>query len=176
MSNLFWLQYRRRLRDEYIHFQGDIEQYEFQFSDDVEALTLPEYYWLPEHLMKEGASKIPASQINAYQKWIKVFKAREESLDSQSKSEAAVGPEVFSNPPPNAEFLLHLLLRRDERDAVIGDLLEKFAKNRKRFGARRAKVWFYSEVLRSLWPLFRRIATKVTGLLALGEWIRRHVG
>jgi len=77
--------------------------------------------------------------------------------------------------PINAEFILHIFLKTDELDAVVGDLLEKYKKKWERFGPRRAKFWFYSEVLRSLWPLLKRLVAKAGGLLALGEWIRRHV-
>jgi hypothetical protein len=77
--------------------------------------------------------------------------------------------------PPNAEYILHLFLRGDDRDAVIGDLVERYAGKYERFGERRAKVWFYSQVLRSLWPLLKRLVTRASGLVALGEWIRRHV-
>jgi hypothetical protein len=78
-------------------------------------------------------------------------------------------------PPLNAEYALQLFLRGDERDAVIGDLLERYAGKHERFGERRAKLWFYGEVVRSLWPLLKRLAAKAGGLIALGEWIRRHV-
>jgi hypothetical protein len=77
-------------------------------------------------------------------------------------------------PPTNAEFILHLLLKKDERDAVIGDLLERYPKKVERFGERRAKLWFWGEVIRSLWPLIKRACLK-TGLVALGEWIWRHI-
>lgn len=78
-------------------------------------------------------------------------------------------------PPINAEFILHIFLKRDELDAVVGDLLEKYKKIWERFGPRRAKFWFYSEIARSLWPLLKRLVVRAGGLIALGEWIRRHV-
>jgi len=83
--------------------------------------------------------------------------------------------EPSPKPPTNAEYLLHLFLRGDERDALIGDLIERYVGKHERFGERRAKVWFYSEVLRSLWPLLKRFLAKASGFIALGEWIRRHV-
>lgn len=78
-------------------------------------------------------------------------------------------------PPMNAEFILHLLLRKDEREAVIGDLVERYVQKLERFGERRARLWFYCEVLRSVWPLLRRTVAKAGGLIAAGEWIRRHI-
>lgn len=83
--------------------------------------------------------------------------------------------EVRSMPPINAEYVLHLFLRRDEREALIGDLIERYVEKCDRFGKRRADFWFYMEVGRSLWPLLKRVVGRVSGLMALCEWIRRHV-
>lgn len=78
-------------------------------------------------------------------------------------------------PPVNAEFVLHLLLKRSEQDAVIGDILERYIKKHERLGERRANLWFYAEVFRSVWPLLRRAASKVGGVALLGEWFRRMI-
>lgn len=86
-----------------------------------------------------------------------------------SASKVALSP----RPPLNAEFVLHLLLRREEQDTVIGDMLERYVKKHERLGERRANFWFYAEVFRSVWPLLRRAAGKVGGLALLGEWLRR---
>jgi hypothetical protein len=78
-------------------------------------------------------------------------------------------------PPVNGEFALHLLLSKDEHEGVIGDLIERYGQKCERFGSRRAKLWFYCEVLRSVWPLIRRALARAGGLIAFGEWIRRHI-
>lgn len=78
-------------------------------------------------------------------------------------------------PPVNGEFALHLLLSKDEQEAVIGDLIERYGQKCERFGEQRAKLWFYCEVLRSVWPLLRRAIARVGGLVAASEWIRRHL-
>jgi hypothetical protein len=92
-----------------------------------------------------------------------------EELTAQPPS--VIGPQ----PPINAEFILHLLLRRDEQEAVIGDLLERYPKKYERLGKRRAQLWFCVEVFRSTWPLVKRTVFKATSLITLGEWIRRHI-
>jgi hypothetical protein len=78
-------------------------------------------------------------------------------------------------PPLNAEFVLHLLLKKEEQDAVIGDLLERYANKYKRLGKSRADIWFYTEVGRSLWPLAKRFAAKAIKIAVVGEWIRRMI-
>ncbi len=35
-------------------------------------------------------------------------------------------PPCPSRPPINAEYLLHLVLRKEEREAVIGDLVQEY--------------------------------------------------
>ncbi len=91
------------------------------------------------------------------------------------EDQSAIVPNACPLPPLNAEYILHLFLKADERDAVIGDLLERYASKHERFGERRAQFWFYGEVARSLWPLLKRLIARAGGLIALGEWIRRHV-
>lgn len=83
--------------------------------------------------------------------------------------------EPIPQPPINAEYILHLLLNRNEQEAVIGDLLELYPKKVERLGECRARFWFYAEVIRSIWPLIRRAIARASGLIALGEWIRRYI-
>jgi len=89
----------------------------------------------------------------------------------------ATAESVSSSPQPpiNAEFILHLLLRHDEHDAVIGDLIERYVKKCERLGVRRANLWFYAEILWTALPLLKRALVKASGLVAFGEWVRRHV-
>ena len=83
-------------------------------------------------------------------------------------------PAANPQPPVNAEFILHLLLRKDEQDALIGDLLERYSKKCARLGVRRANLWFYAEIFWTALPLIKR-ALMSGGLITLGEWIRRHI-
>jgi hypothetical protein len=74
-------------------------------------------------------------------------------------------------PPFHAEYLLHLLLTKTERDALIGDLLEEYDEIVHRFGKRHADVWFYKQVTFSIWPFVRRTVTRVAALLWLSRFI-----
>lgn len=68
-------------------------------------------------------------------------------------------------PPAVAEFLLRLLLRGDDVDAVTGDLSEGYVKRHARYGAGRAKFWVYGQVSLSIWPLLKRVIWT--------KWLRR---
>jgi hypothetical protein len=80
-----------------------------------------------------------------------------------------------SKPPLNAEYLLYIFLRREERDALIGDLVECYSLVFHRFGKRRADIWFYKQVAGSLFPLLRRALLRVGALVWLGRILRRLV-
>ncbi|MDT7543355.1 MAG: hypothetical protein QOE33_3259 [Acidobacteriota bacterium] len=84
-------------------------------------------------------------------------------------------PAPILQPPLNAEFLLHLLLRHDEHDAVIGDMIERYGKKCARLGRCRANCWFYAEVFWTALPLIKRALFKVSGLMTLAEFVRRHI-
>jgi hypothetical protein len=78
-------------------------------------------------------------------------------------------------PPFNAEYLLYLFLRKEERDVVIGDLIEDYFRVLERFNKRYADIWFYKQVIGSLFPLLRRAVLKIGALVWLGRILRRLI-
>lgn len=82
---------------------------------------------------------------------------------------------IVTRLPLNAEFVFYLLLRKDERDVVIGDLIEDYGTVLKRFGKRRADIWLYKQVIGSVGPLIRRALLKIGALVWLGRILRRLV-
>jgi hypothetical protein len=74
----------------------------------------------------------------------------------------------------NCELMLSLLLSKAEQDPAIGDFLERYAQKRKRLGRRRADLWAYSDVLRTIWPVVRRKLGKVVKFLVAADWVRRQ--
>lgn len=84
-------------------------------------------------------------------------------------------PAELLRPPFNAEYLLYFFLRKEERGAVIGDLLEEHAMIQERFSKRRADIWFCKQVATSLWPLFQRAVLEMAGLVWLGRMLRRLI-
>lgn len=80
-----------------------------------------------------------------------------------------------ARPPFNAEYLLYLLLRKEEREALIGDLIEEYGTITRRFNKQRADIWFYKQVLGSLLPLLRRQILRIGALVWLGRILRRLI-
>lgn len=62
-----------------------------------------------------------------------------------------------ARPPRWAEYLLHLVLDRDQRIAVAGDLFEEFfCEILPRFGERAARLWYAKQAVSSIYPLLLR--------------------
>jgi len=80
-----------------------------------------------------------------------------------------------NRPPVNAEYVLYLLLSKDEKEAAIGDLNELHGRILVRFNKRRADIWYYKQVVGSLWPLLRRAIVKIGALVWLGRVLRRLI-
>lgn len=78
--------------------------------------------------------------------------------------------------PLNGEFLLYLLLSKNDSKATANDLEERWGKIKKKFGVRRANFWYWTQVIRSLWPFGVAAAKRVSGLVALIEAWRRLRG
>jgi hypothetical protein len=106
---------------------------------------------------------------------IGVHEEAEEMLKNASTSVPVLASQTAPQPPVNAEFLLHLLLREEEQEAFIGCLVERYGQKFERFGKRRADIWFCAEVARSIWPLTRRYVGKALKMVVIGEWIRRMI-
>ena len=98
-------------------------------------------------------------------------------LNAKSDSELLERNDASATPRPPlyAEYVLYLVLRRRERDVVIGDLIESYGQILERFNKRRADFWFYKQVLGSLFPLLRRQILKIGALVWLGRILRRLI-
>lgn len=76
--------------------------------------------------------------------------------------------------PRLGERILLLILTKEERINIPGDLEEEYRGIAAKHGARFAKVWYYRQVAGSAWPMIRKAVR--WGLLAsVGEWIRRII-
>jgi len=77
-------------------------------------------------------------------------------------------------PPQLGERILLLILTKEERVNIPGDLEEECRTIAAKHGARYAKLWYYKQVAASAWPLIRKAVG--WGLLAsIGAWIRRYI-
>jgi hypothetical protein len=82
-----------------------------------------------------------------------------------------------ANPPIGARLLLDLLLSKDDRNAIPGDLEEEFGTKLAKYGPNGARLWFWCEAVRTIAtrnPICRWLL--VGGLVRIGEWIFRKIG
>ena len=78
-----------------------------------------------------------------------------------------------SRPPIDAKYLFHIFLNRQNCDALVGDLEERYRLIRKQFGQRRADLWYWIQTMRSVEPIMWRAIRKLSGLAMLWELYRR---
>jgi hypothetical protein len=149
-------------------------------------MTQPESQWPPEinsrfeNLISEAQS-IHAflDQLSGPQDWRNaeaVILARGAELCTlmQETTKAVLAHKAKSSnsrAPFHAEYVLHLLLAKHEREALIGDLLEEYKQIVHHFGKRYADVWFYKQVAFSIWPFVRRFLTRAATFLWLSRFI-----
>jgi hypothetical protein len=104
-----------------------------------------------------------------------VILARGEKLcaltQETTKAILAYKATLYARPPFHSEYLLHLLLTKTEREALIGDLVEEYGEIVHRFGKRYANLWFYKQVAFSIWPFVRRAVTRAAALIWLSRWV-----
>jgi hypothetical protein len=67
-------------------------------------------------------------------------------------------------PPAKAQSLLCLLLEAKDREVVIGDMAERYGIKVELRGKLRANLWFYQQVVWSVWPLLQRTLVKLRRL------------
>jgi hypothetical protein len=56
-------------------------------------------------------------------------------------------------PPLSAEYLFYLFLDHQHCDALVGDLEERYKLIHKKFGRRRADLWYWTQMVASLGPI-----------------------
>jgi len=99
--------------------------------------------------------------------------------ERKSKSLAASGGKPFHDAgavPFSAKFLICFFLPKKVREPLLGDLEEEYQEIHEQFGERPARLWFYKQVLTSLWPMLQSTGRTLVkwGLIGwLEEFIRR---
>jgi hypothetical protein len=79
------------------------------------------------------------------------------------------------------DYLLRLILTRDQVDLFTDDLHEEYADMLADYGRNRADIWYITQAARSAWPLLSartraRIQAFLSGaVLAAEEITRRHI-
>lgn len=74
------------------------------------------------------------------------------------------------HPPKFGEYLFQLLISKENRENMLGDLAEEYAYIQTKFGARKAKVWYYKQALSSIWPLLQH-GIRLTGYHSIARFI-----
>lgn len=98
-------------------------------------------------------------------------------LVDEFKTEGVVPPQSSTSsfvPPQLGEKALLMILTKEEREYVLGDLAEEFALYQSKYGVRFAKVWYYKQVVSSVWPILRR-TLRLGAFVWFAEWLRRHI-
>lgn len=72
-----------------------------------------------------------------------------------------------ATPPALARWLVGVLAPRREREAVVGDLHERYARKARELGRRRADAWYAEQAIRSAVPLCLASASEVSA----GRWV-----
>ncbi|HEV2864239.1 MAG TPA: hypothetical protein VGX48_24795 [Pyrinomonadaceae bacterium] len=98
--------------------------------------------------------------------WIRINDSRQKSDTNDSNTSTLREPENTAKDTQVAEAverLLRLLINKQDREAVIGDLFEKYEREVERRGKRRADYWLYHEIFRSAWPLLMQLVVRIGG-------------
>jgi hypothetical protein len=122
--------------------------------------------------------RLPAGENESYYDYLNIVhrvvrKYRESEYNFQIPE--GTKNQTPARPPFNAEYLLYFFLRKEEREIVIGDLVESYSQILGRFDKRRADIWFYKQAFGSVLPLLRRALLKIGALVWLGRILRRLV-
>lgn len=95
--------------------------------------------------------------------------------DGQQPKEATVTADLKATPPKRAEYLAYLFLPRTNRENLLGDLTEEYPSIVAKFGKRGAQVYFYKQVVWSIWPLVKNSVIK-WGLFGWVVELIRRIG
>jgi hypothetical protein len=83
-------------------------------------------------------------------------------------------PTQLPTPPQFGERILLLILSKEERANIPGDLAEEYIQIAVKHTERYAKLWYYKQVAASAWPLLRK-ALRWGAIAWIGELARRFI-
>ncbi|MGY6277843.1 permease prefix domain 2-containing transporter [Methylomonas sp. MgM2] len=75
---------------------------------------------------------------------------------------------AIAEPPSWAQYLLYLFIPRKNREALLGDLEEDYREVYRKFGKNKAIFFYWSQALRSIWPLLCASALKLIKMVFKG--------
>jgi hypothetical protein len=142
----------------------------FKEFEDVEELTTI-VNSLRRQLIRLRESKAPHSKRLLIRAILQGFSFRLQEVIETSTDSLSQLP---SEPPLLGERILLLILTKEDRVNIPGDLAEEFSEIAAKHGNRYAELWYYKQVAASAWPMIRK-AIRWSLLASVGEFIRRII-
>lgn len=81
-----------------------------------------------------------------------------------------------SSPPALSEFIIRVIATGRTREALLGDLEEKYERDCRSVGVSRARWHYRAEVCRTAFPILRRTLGKIGGAALFSELIHWWLG
>ena len=135
---------------------ADIKEFEAEFSSSLSSEMISKEGRVAHHLL------IKISNTPIYK-----------NSKSPIFSEVASSEKLI--PPKLAEMFLMLVTRKKSREAIIGDLEQKYARNCADFGVGRARRLYWVETIWTVGPLLlqsaKRLGLYTLALAGLKKWI-----
>ena len=80
-------------------------------------------------------------------------------------------------PPATSRTATAPFMSKAQRDDVLGDLEEEFLTDKLPvLGPRAARLWYWSQIVKSIWPLVRAALLRISTLNAIVSLWRRFGG
>lgn len=117
---------------------------------------------ISNHIAHMQADRTSEAECAAYERMVQ---------DMAAACQAAM------RPPALAEWLLAWFMSKAQRDDVLGDLEEEFLTDKLPvLGPRAARLWYWSQIVKSIWPLVRAALLRISTLNAIVSLWRRFGG
>lgn len=133
--------------------------------------TVKARWWLKnnDEVPEELAKKISSIEYRG-----RLLREERDLLAAQIRFVESLRASEVGSSPKLGERLLLLILTKEERVNIPGDLEEEYRGIAAKHGARYAKLWYCKQVAASAWPMVRK-AVRLGIMAWVGEWIRRRV-
>lgn len=129
---------------------------------------------LVKSLLELKLSSLAEAKHKAASALLKI-QQREIALRNQGNEQ----PTTDATPPRLFEMILHFLMPRQTRQAIVGDMQEAFQRDRKRFGERYARRLYCKDAVLTIASIAGRALVKVSAIAWLGramQWLMSKLG
>ncbi|SCM71588.1 hypothetical protein KL86PLE_100275 [uncultured Pleomorphomonas sp.] len=116
-----------------------------------------------ERINPRDIDKIFAKKRKEHRRLINTIK----QLEELERNDTKLSEEIKNHPPSWAEKILCIITPHEKCDAVLGDFSELYQKHIEKYGVKRARYMYSSQVIRSagplLWVAIKRLALVLVG-------------